>query len=270
MGDNLPFVDLAGATALQLSANAANTCALLSNHQLKCWGDNFFGQLGQGDTLARGDKPSELGTNLNAINVGTGRTVQSVASGGGFTCALLDDGSVKCFGRNDTGGGSLGTLSIVRTPTPRRRSFALPAIPFPLVGYGVAADQMGDSLAAVALGTGHHATAISAGTSTVCAILETGQTKCWGDNSYGELGLGDTKNRGALTTDMGDSLPFVNLNATSLQSVSVGNYHACALLSDSSLKCWGDNRFGELGLGDTNARGVQAGQMGAALPAINY
>ena len=106
------------------------------------------------------------------------------------------------------------------------------------------------------LGTGRTAKAISAGGSFSCALLDNGFIKCWGHNSYGQLGLGDRSNRGGSANEMGDNLPAVSLGTgRTVKSISSGAYHTCALLDDGSVKCWGRNNEGQLGLGDTFNRG---------------
>ena len=102
MGDNLPAIDLGtGRTAVAI-ATAKHSCALLDDSSLKCWGTNFRGQLGQGHTTYLGDDPGEMGDNLPAIDLGTGRTAVSIAAHNLQTCAVLDDGSANCWGTNDT------------------------------------------------------------------------------------------------------------------------------------------------------------------------
>ncbi|MBI3977919.1 MAG: hypothetical protein HY331_07015, partial [Chloroflexi bacterium] len=71
--------------------------------------------------------------------------------------------------------------------------------------------EMGDNLPAVDLGTGRTGTAIAGGGEYTCAILDNGQVKCWGYNTYGQLGLGNTDNRGDAADEMGDKLPAVDL-----------------------------------------------------------
>lgn len=70
---------------------------------VQCFGKNSHGQLGLEDAFPRGQNGDELGDNLPAVNFGTGRTAVEVATGCTHTCALLDDGSVKCFGYNNYG-----------------------------------------------------------------------------------------------------------------------------------------------------------------------
>lgn len=74
---------------------------------------------------------------------------------------------------------------------------------------GSNSDDMGDNLPYVDLGTGVEAVSISSGTSSTCAALSGGGIKCWGGNSYGALGVGDTYNVGDEPEDMGDNLQEV-------------------------------------------------------------
>ena len=137
-------------------------------------------------------------------------------------------------------------------------------------------NEMGNKLDAIELGSGRTATAIAAGYHHTCAILDNSSIKCWGSNNAGQLGLGDTSNRGDLTTDglghreMGDNLPVVNLGAgRTARGITAGDSHTCALLDNFSVKCWGKNESGQLGLGDNSTRGDGSGEMGDNLPVIS-
>jgi uncharacterized repeat protein (TIGR01451 family) len=246
---SLPAVALgAGRTATAVTAGATHSCALLDNGQVKCWGANGLGQLGAGDTTIRGDGAGEMGNALPAVALGTGRTATAIAAGGGFTCALLDNGQVKCWGSNATGQLGLGDTA----------------------NRGDSAGEMGDSLPAVSLGSGRTAVAVTAGADDACALLDNGQVKCWGGNSVGRLGLGDTNPRGDNAGEMGDSLAAVSLGAgRTAVAVTAGSSHTCALLDNAQVKCWGANNVGQLGLGNTTARGDNAGEMGDSLPAVS-
>src|SRR3546814_11453351 len=102
MGDNLPTVDLGtNRTAVAIAARYDHTCALLDDGSVKCWGENNSGQLGYGDRIDRGDGPNEMGDNLPTVGLGTERPAVAIACGRKHTCALMDDGSVKSWGRSD-------------------------------------------------------------------------------------------------------------------------------------------------------------------------
>lgn len=172
-----------------------------------------------------------------------------VAAGGAFVCALFDGGVVKCWGGNykgQLGNGSPGEV-------------------------GDAAGAMGDDLQPVLLGAGAVAVRIAAGFAHACAVLSTGEVKCWGDNQDGQLGLGDTTDRGLDGDLMGDSLPVVDLGTDyQVAEIGCGNFHNCAILVDGRLKCWGLNSLGQLGLDDSNNRGdgTPTGPMGDGLPFV--
>jgi alpha-tubulin suppressor-like RCC1 family protein len=246
MGDDLPAVDLGtGRTAVQLAGNQFHMCALLDNGDLKCWGSNLEGQLGYGDVEDRGDEPGEMGDALAPIDLGTGRRAVSVTVGFRSTCALLDNGQVKCWGGNASG--QLGQEDNVRR--------------------GDQPGEMGDDLAPIDLGTGRTAVAISSGNLHVCALLDNGGTKCWGSGTG--LGQGSTSALGNDDGEMGDDLPEIDLGANrSAVAIASGVQYSCALLDDATVKCWGQNIDGQLGYGDVASRGTAANQMGANLPPV--
>ncbi|MEY2741416.1 MAG: hypothetical protein RL283_1518, partial [Actinomycetota bacterium] len=236
------------ALARYVTAGAAHTCALLDDGSVKCWGLGTNGRLGSGATASLGDAAAETGDALAAVALGAGRTATQVAAGTAHTCALLDDGRVKCWGLGTDGRlGSGATASL-----------------------GDAAGEMGDALAAVALGTGRTAVEIAVGGAHACALLDDGSVKCWGANEEGQLGLGDTDARGDEPDEMGDALPAVDLGTgrTAL-AVAAGTAHTCAVLDDGRLRCWGSGANGRLGLGGQDAMGDGPGEMGDALAAVD-
>jgi alpha-tubulin suppressor-like RCC1 family protein len=253
MGDKLPPVDLGtGKTAIQVSVGYTHTCVLLNDGKVKCFGGNYYGQLGLGDTMERGEAPNEMGDHLPGVDLGTGKTAVAVAAGYGQSCAVLNDGSVKCWGGGEWGALGLGD-SIDRGGKP---------------------GQMGDNLPAVDLGTGKTAIAINAGSGSAayydhtCAVLRDGGLKCWGSNVEGELGQGDRTFRGNKPNQMGDNLPPIDLGTgRTAVMVSAGYVFTCAVLDDHSVKCWGSGD--ETGLGRIDNRGEQPGQMGDQLPAVD-
>ena len=249
MGDNLPTVELGvGRSAKAVVAGASHTCALLDNNGVKCWGFNGEGQLGLGNTNWRGISASQMGDALPEVDLGTNRSAAALVAGSDHTCALLDNGTVKCWGGNSEG--ELGLADVNNR--------------------GDAASEMGDNLPTVNLGTGRTAKALSAGGRHTCALLDNGVTKCWGRNADGELGVGSTGNRGGAAGDMGDNLPALDLGSgRSAKALASGGTHTCALLDDGAVKCWGRNAEGELGLGETMHRGTTSADMGDNLPAVD-
>ena len=77
--------------------------------------------------------------------------------------------------------------------------------------------------------------------------------KCWGYNDNGQLGYGDTNNRGDGPNEVGDFLPTVDLGTgKKAKQISAGFRHTCAVLNDDSVKCWGSGGYGQLGYGNNN------------------
>jgi E3 ubiquitin-protein ligase HERC3 len=137
---------------------------LLDGGAVKCWGANDHGQLGLGDVVARARPHRE------SIALGSGRVASALSVGGSFACALLDTSQAKCWG--DNGAMQLGAL------------IAAPA-------YGDGPNETGDFLPEAAMGGGRSLRSIVTGRAHACAILDTGDVRCWGDNSHGQLGAGD-------------------------------------------------------------------------------
>jgi hypothetical protein len=242
--------DLAtGYTAVQVAVGETSSCAVLTGGAVKCWGDNRYAQLGVGDKTNRGDQPGQMGDNLPFVTLGSGHTARAVAVGDAHSCALLDDFQVMCWGDNFHG--QLGHEDNVTR------------------GDGL--NPLGMTTQVTPLGSLYHAVALSAAGDRTCALLDNGQIKCWGNNSYGELGLGVTDEAwGDLPGSMGDNLPFVDLGSGhSALAVVAGESHTCAILEDHSLKCWGRNDSGQLGLDDAMERGSLPGDMGDSLPKVD-
>ncbi len=157
MGDNLPVASLGTITIKKLYAAIYHMCLVTTSDQIKCWGANSKGQLGYGDTTHRGTSPTQLGDNLLFVQVGTG-TLKKLTGGMEFQCALFTQGHVRCWGRND-----FGQLGVGHTNN---------------IGDG--ANEMGNNLASVSLGTGRTATDVSCGSLHCCALLDNSKVKCWG------------------------------------------------------------------------------------------
>jgi hypothetical protein len=195
-----------------------------------------------------------LGVDANLVP----HTAQDIAAGSGHTCALLEDFSVKCWGLNNVGQLGDGDM-LLRGADALSMGDALPA-----VDLGLAAGGSGPGW--------RHVVGISAGGNHNCVILSDNSVECWGENAHGELGYGDTANRGSLPADMGLNLHAVSLGASfNAAQLSLADGVSCALgLQNSTVvKCWGNNFNGQLGQGDTNNRGDQAGEMGDNLLPID-
>jgi hypothetical protein len=141
--------------ALAIATGRNHTCARLDDGNVKCWGLNTAGQLGYGDTYRRGSDPTDMGDNLPLVDLGAGRFATAIAAGGDTTCAILENGALKCWGGGNSagqpGGGNLGDQ---------------PA-------------EMGDALPEVNLGD-HAVTMVGMGATVACALLDDGSARCWG------------------------------------------------------------------------------------------
>jgi alpha-tubulin suppressor-like RCC1 family protein len=235
-------------TVSELSAGGNHSCALFADGTVKCWGANSSGQLGLGDMVRRGDKAAQMGDKLLFLEFGSGKTVKRLGSGDTHNCAILNDGSLKCWGGNGDGQLGLGDTA----------------------ARGNDSGEMGEFLPPVNLGKGRTAVAVALGSNHTCALLDNATVKCWGLNDVGQLGQGNTTDRGDNPGEMGDSLPAVNLGTNKkAMAIAAGSKHTCALLDDATVKCWGMNDFGQLGLGSTIDRGDDGGEMGDSLMAVN-
>jgi alpha-tubulin suppressor-like RCC1 family protein len=241
----LPSINLGtGRTATAIAAGRHHNCALLDNASVKCWGYNYFGQLGINNTTNMGDNSGEMAV-LPSINLGTGRTATAIAAGVYHSCALLDNASVKCWGYN-----LYGRLGIDNATTMGDNSSEMAVLP------------------TVNLGTGRTATAIAAGGRHSCALLDNASVKCWGYNEYGGLGINHGTNMGDNSGEMA-VLPSINLGTgRTATAIAAGFYHTCALLDNASVKCWGANQYGQLGIDSTDHMGNSPGEM-AYLTGVN-
>ncbi|MCH2640543.1 MAG: hypothetical protein MKZ60_05165, partial [Candidatus Thalassarchaeum sp.] len=193
---NYELVDLpSGRTATSIAAGEDMTCAILDDASLACWGWGDSGRLGTESTADIGDGAGEMGDNLATVDLGTGLTVVSFATGYGSSCAILDDGdattpyTTKCWGKGDDGALGYGDA----------------------VTRGDGQYEMGNYLPSVDLGTSLHATSIDVGDAFACAILNDSQVKCWGTGMDGRTGLGKSGATGDESGEMGDDLEYVEL-----------------------------------------------------------
>ena len=240
-------VPLPNANQAYTCAGRDHSCALSAAGQVKCWGSNQYGQLGLGDTLDRGDSASEMGQNLPVVDLGVEEAVDQLSCGFEHTCVRLQSTrQIKCWGRNNDGQLGLGDND----------------------NRGDNPGEMGTSLPSPNIGTGRNVLQVSTRGSFTCVLLDSGNVKCWGSNSGGQLGIGTT------TSLLSPSSNSIDLGAdNNVVQISTGTLHVCAVVSNGgsarSLKCWGSAIGGRLGYGDQNGRGNEAGEMGTALPAVD-
>jgi alpha-tubulin suppressor-like RCC1 family protein len=203
-------VDVVGVGGVvALALGSAHTCALTAAGAVRCWGFNGYGALGDGTTADR---------NTAVEPIGLSAGVSQVTAGASHTCALQSDGSVTCWGGNTEGEAGDGTVGSPRVQ--------------PL-------------LSSV---TGVTAVTISAGLRHTCALTTDGGLKCWGGNSFGQLGDGSTTDR---------PTPVDVLSLTSdVAQVAGGLYHTCAVTLSGHAWCWGFNNHGQIGDGTTTNRPV--------------
>lgn len=247
MGANLPYTNLGNQlVASQLLMGGDFACVVTSDNRVKCWGDNYYGQLGLGDVNYRGDVKGEMGDNLPFLNFGKDKLKQ-LALGFGHSCALFESGNVKCWGLNGNGQTGSGNSANVSD----------------------SADETIDKLPFVDLGK-EKVKKLFTGYQHTCALFENNKIKCWGDNSTFQLGLGDADNRGDNINEMGENLPYVDLGNSKVIDMKLGQGHTCAQFEDLKIKCWGNNNLGQLGLGTTINKGNDLKQMGDNLTAMDF
>jgi alpha-tubulin suppressor-like RCC1 family protein len=214
----------AGRKAVAIAAGGSHTCVILDTGQVRCWGFGSSGELGQGNTDWIGD--NETPGSVPPVHIGAGRKAIAITAGSLFSCVLLDNGKVRCWGF-----GGQGRLGYGNTNT-------------------IGDNELPDTLTPVALG--RKAVALSSGDNQTCALLDNGAVRCWGNGTEGKLGLGNLDNVG--DTETPGSVAPVSLGRKAV-AVSAGVYHSCALLVNGRVRCWGRAFEGELGLGNQTAIG---------------
>ncbi len=249
MGNALPYVDLGVDRVRQLTLGDHHACVLFGRNGVKCWGRNDYGQLGLGDTENRGDGAGEMGTHLPLVLVAPPDVgISSIDAGANHTCAVIEDGSVSCWGYNFDGQLGIGS----------QQNHGDDWLEFP-----------GDHT--VDLGWGADVMQVSAGEDHTCALLDDATVQCWGGNSKGQLGIGNTSTIGDSLLDMGGNLTAVDLDTVDVPVfVVAGGQHSCALFLGGQVKCWGSNLNGELGQGHTDNIGDNSLKTGPFLDFIDF
>ena len=166
--------------------------------------------MGYGDTKNRGSSAITMGNQLPFLDLGAGATASSVAVGAYHACAIVEADSrcgLRCWGSPSNG--RLGYGSIQQRGSTSRGD----------VGY-------------VNLGIGSSPTSVVAGLGFTCVLTANGKVKCFGLNTYGQLGTGDTLDRGSTPGTVGDNLPFVDLGTDYVATqLYAGLNHWCAVFS---------------------------------------
>ena len=202
---------------IQIAAGLNHTCALTTEGEVKCWGFNASGQLGDDGT----------GTKQRAVFVIDGENsstplsgIVQISAGDGHTCALTEGGGAKCWGK-----GAEGQLGNDDTT----------GVPYPVVV--VASDGTSTPLSSIIqIGTGGDFT---------CALNSTSEVKCWGENDYGQLGNDKRVNMDHPVDVVASSgSPF---SLSGIVQIYGGANHFCTLNIQGEIYCWGRGSSGRLG-----------------------
>jgi alpha-tubulin suppressor-like RCC1 family protein len=196
---------------LQIAAGGENTCALLADRSVACWGSNPRGQLGNGatNTMSGTSTPTTVPGLVG---------VQMLAVGDSHTCALLTDGSARCWGCNMQGELGDGTTEDRSVPTP-------------VLGLTDAVE-------------------IAAGSGFTCARMRDATVRCWGNNQDGELGDGThATSRVGLFDGPRATSPQPVPGLANVTALALGYSHGCALIANGTVQCWGSTTGGQLGEG---------------------
>jgi cysteine-rich repeat protein len=198
-----------------------HTCVVTQMGKVHCWGNNTYGQLGQGNVVAIGDneQPKLVGP------VDLGVDAVAVVAGEFHTCALTTTGTVRCWGRSNVGQLGYGSISSI--------------------GDNEKPSVAGD------VDVGGKVTQLAAGRDHTCALLESGAVRCWGGALYGQTGHSNTVTIGdnELASAGGDIKVDAMLKST---QITAGEYFSCALLEGGKIRCWGYGLNGTLGYGNSN------------------
>jgi cysteine-rich repeat protein len=224
-----------------LGPYGGTSCALLDNGTAQCWG---IGRAAPYTSSADLNSNNSIGDFLGEMNAlpsltfSGGSSARSIVAGS-VSAAILNDGSLRLWGSSIP----LGLPELGRTQSVGISPADLALLPAVQMG--------GKKLKSIALARFH-----------ACAILEDdGTLKCWGSSPSGVLGLGSTSSTdpAAAPTDIAS----VYLGGRAARQIATSDEHTCAILDDGTLKCWGRNDYGQLGLGDTNNRGDTGDKLSA-------
>lgn len=205
---SVPLRVLLPGRALALSSEANTACVVLESHELYCWGRNWEGNIGLNDTHPGVDQ-------LAPIRSGSFRDWIETGTGDGHTCGIRSPGLLFGWGRN-----TAANLGLGQTNDQQRRS-------------------------ATQIGSDEDWLSVVSGQDSSCGLRLGGKLFCWGGNSFGNLGLGDTEQR---------LVPTQVAPAQSWKQVAIDTFHGCGIDLAGELYCWGRGIEGQLGTGDNDER----------------
>ena len=248
------------ANVREVAAGGRASCAVMLDNSVKCWGADFannHGVLGTGDTN---------GSTI-PVDVQGEDQVDTVSTYGTTSCAVRTNGTTICWGANGFGQLGNGNTQDQYVPTlvaglPSSAKVANGAFfscalmngDFSRCWGMNALGQLGDGTnnsASTPQGNGvNYVVSLAAGALHTCVARGdfgpgAGGVRCWGDGAYGALGNGSTADHNAAVTAAG---------ITTAVAVTAGSGHSCALLSDGTMLCWGNNDDGQLGAGVSNSQ----------------
>lgn len=247
----LPAVVSGLVGASSIAPGDGHTCALMLDQTVKCWGDNSLGQMGNGGT-AQSLVP-QIVPGLDQVT--------AITTGTAHSCALKINGDVLCWGRNEFGAiGVSAQTSPVRSPTlvplggPASRVHAGSEHTCAVMRAGTVQcwgwnkfGQLGNNslqnqpLPVQVGGIQGEASALSIGGSTSCVLTSTGASYCWGENRLGQFGNGGTAS--SIQPVLGKQY------FGELRFLDVGGSHGCGASAAGAVHCWGNNAYGQLGIG---------------------
>lgn len=207
-----------------VSAGTFHSCGVTTTGRAYCWGDDSYGELGNGTTSGSSPTCSTVSCNPTPIIVSGGLDFFAVSNGQQHTCGLTTAGQAYCWGSNFEGA----------------------------LGNGAAPSTTPISSTPVAVSGGITFSQLDAGTISedTCGVTPTEELYCWGEGTDGELGNG-TKQSSGTPSRVSVGLNFV--------AVSAGGYHTCGITNAGLAYCWGRNASGQLGTGDTTERTAPVG-----------
>lgn len=208
---------------VDVATSGVATCVVFQDGGVRCWGSQASGATGAPPSAEL--QPAPPASEWPAVDLG-GKAVAIEGEGNVF-CAVLDDGSFRCWGQ-----GSYGVLGYGDEESVGDDESPAEAGPVPLGESVVQVDTSGEH---------------------TCALTDSGAIKCWGRSVDGTLGLG----MGGQT--LGDDEPISGIEAVDIGGVAVdlqvSGYVTCALRDDGKILCWGVNANGRLGLGHSDSLG---------------